>query len=124
VFCPRCGLGQPGDHEFCVSCRASLPRELLPRRSPKITRWFWSLPVAPGDPDSAALRVTRYLEEIEIETADGSTTVPNHHVRFSIWVDDRAVCAISIPDDEAEQLASFLLATVPNGHGDPERVRD
>jgi hypothetical protein len=32
------------------------------------------------------------------------------------------VCALSIPDDEAEQLANFLVATVPNGDGEPELV--
>src|SRR5438309_3161893 len=96
----------------------------VPLPSPKVTRWYLSLPVGPGDPDSGALRVTRYLEEIEIETADGSVRVPSHHVRFSIWIDDRAVCALSIPDDEAEALANFLLATVPNGDGDPAPVRD
>ena len=122
MFCPRCGLGQPDGHDFCVSCGVRLPTELLPRRTPKVSRWFWSLPVAPGDPDSAALRVTRYLEEFEIETADGSVRVPNHHVRFSIWVDDRAVCALSIPDDEAEELAGFLQATVPDGR-EPARSR-
>jgi hypothetical protein len=117
-------LGQPREHEYCVSCGTRLPGELLPVRAPKVTRWFWSLPIAPGDPDSAALRVTRYLEEIEIATHDGTTLVPSQHVRFSIWVDDRAVCAISIPDDEAEELASFLRAAVPNGESDPQRVRD
>ena len=124
MFCPSCGLGQPRDHEFCVRCGARMPVELLPERAPKITRWFWSLPVAPSDPDVAALRVTRYLEEIEIQTEDGSVRVPSHHVRFSIWIDDHAVCALSIPDDEAEELAAFLVAAVPNGDGDPERVHD
>jgi hypothetical protein len=121
VFCPRCGFRQPADHRFCVSCGARLPQELLATRAPKITRWFRSLPVAPGDPDFGALRVTRYVEDYEIETADGTVRVPSHHVRFSLWVDDRAICALSIPDDEAEQLADFLQATVPNTDGE-ERV--
>ena len=71
------------------------------------------MPVAPTDPDSAALRVTRYLEEVEMRSDEGSVRVPSHHVRFSMWVEDRAMCALSISDDEAEELASFLLATVP-----------
>jgi hypothetical protein len=95
-----------------------------PERSPKISRWFLSLPVAPDDPDHGALRVTRYVEEVVISTREGSVRVPSQHVRFSIWVDDHAVCAISIPDDEAAELAAFLDATVPHGNGQPERVAD
>jgi hypothetical protein len=88
-----------------------------------VSRWFWSFPVAPGDPEVAALRVTRYLEEYEIETADGSVCVPNHHVRFSIWIDDRAVCALSISDDEAAELAAFLQAGVPDSEEEPSEPR-
>ena len=119
MFCPNCGQGQPAEHRFCASCGMRLPRELLPQASPKISRWFLSLPVTPGDPETAALRVTRYLEEYEIETAEGSVRVPNHHVRFSIWVDDRAACALSISDEEAAELAAFLTAEVPDGEDHP-----
>jgi hypothetical protein len=73
------------------------------------------MPVVPADPPNSALRVSRYVESIEVKTDDGTAQVPSHHVRFSIWNDDRAVCAVSIPDDEAESLAEFLLATVANG---------
>ena len=121
MFCPNCGLGQPEEHRYCASCGGRLPRELLPRQSPKVSRWFWSYPVAPGDPEAAALRVTRYLEEYEIETAEGSVRVPNHHVRFSIWIDDRVACALSISDDEAAELASFLRAEVPDGAEQPSQ---
>jgi hypothetical protein len=62
------------------------------------------------------LRVSRYVDEFDIETVDGSVRVPAHHVRFSIWVEDRAVCALSIPDDEAESLAEFLSAEVASGN--------
>jgi hypothetical protein len=71
--------------------------------------------VGPLDPPGGALRVTRYLDEFEMETAEGSVRVPSHHVRFSIWADDRALCALSIPDDEAGELAEFLLASVHDG---------
>jgi len=118
VFCPHCGLGQPPEHQFCASCGTRLPRELLPGGSPKISRWFTSFPVTPGDPEGAALRVTRYLEEYELETAEGSVRVPNHHVRFSIWIDDRATCALSISDQEAGELAAFLQAEVTDGEDD------
>ncbi len=119
MFCPQCGLKQPTDHHYCVSCGARLPRELLRRPGPKVSRWFWTIPVAPEDPPSAALRASRYLEEIEITTPEGSVKVPSNHVRFSVWIDDRAVCAVSIPDDEAEKLAEFLLAWTPADPGEP-----
>ncbi len=116
MFCPSCGLRQAADHRFCMQCGARVPRELLSRSGPKVSRWFWGMPVISDDPPHAALRVTRYLESIEMSTADGTARVPSHHVRFSVWNDDRAVCAVSIPDDEAEALAEFLLATVTNGN--------
>ena len=119
MFCPQCGLGQPPEHRFCASCGTRLPRELIPGGSPKVSRWFTSFPVSPGDAEAAALRVTRYLEEFELETAEGSVRVPSHHVRFSIWVDDRAAAAVSISDEEAAELASFLEAEV----GDREDER-
>ncbi|MCA1727368.1 MAG: hypothetical protein LC722_06890 [Actinobacteria bacterium] len=84
-----------------------------------MTRWFWGMPVVPSDPPQAALRVSRYLESVEVSTADGSARIPSQHVRFSIWHEDRAVCAVSIPDDEAASLASFLQAHVTNGHEVP-----
>jgi hypothetical protein len=119
MFCPACGLAQPAEHRFCPSCGTRLPHELLNARPMKITRWFRSLPVGPGDPDFGAVRVTRYVQDYEIETAEGSVRVPSHHVRFSLWVDDRAVCALSIPDDEAERLAMFLLATARDQASEP-----
>jgi hypothetical protein len=115
-------MGQPSEHRFCVSCGERLPSELLRPSAPKVSRWFLSIPVAADDPASGALRVSRYLEEVEITTTDGSVKVPSHHVRFSIWVDDRAVAAISIPDDEADRLADFLGAWVPED-GEPSRDR-
>jgi hypothetical protein len=117
MFCPQCGLKQPTAHHYCVSCGARLPRELLRHAGPKVSRWFWTIPIAPEDPPHAALRVSRYLDEIEITTPDGSVKVPSNHVRISVWIDDRAVCAISIPDDEAERLADFLLAWAPEQSG-------
>ena len=76
-------------------------------QAPKVSRWFLGLPIAPGDPDVGALRVTRYLEEYELQTNEGSVRVPNHHVRFSIWVDDHATCVLSISDDEASSWRAF-----------------
>ena len=113
MFCPSCGMRQPMEHRYCVSCGTKLPREMLRAAGPKVSRWFLTIPVAPDDPPSAALRASRYLEEIEITTAEGSVRVPSHHVRFSIWVDDHAVAAVSISDDEADRLAQFLSAWIP-----------
>ena len=118
MFCPSCGQRQPTEHRYCVTCGTCgtrVPHELLRRTGPKVTRWFWGMPVVPSDPPNAALRVSRYVESVEVRTDRGSARVPSHHVRFSIWHDDHAVCAVSIPDDEAESLAGFLLAQV-NGH--------
>jgi hypothetical protein len=97
-----------------VSCGARLPRELLRQAGPKVSRWFWTIPVAQDDPPHAAVRVSRYLDEIELSSSEGSVKVPSNHVRISVWIDDRAVCAVSIPDDEAEKLAEFLLAWAPD----------
>jgi hypothetical protein len=58
------------------------------------------------------LRVSRYLHEFDIETEDGSVRIPAHNVRFSIWSGDRALSAVSISDDEAHDLVSFLAAVV------------
>jgi hypothetical protein len=55
------------------------------------------------------LRVSRYVEEFDIETPEGSVRIPSHHVRFSIWAGDRAEAVLSIPDDEASALAEFLV---------------
>jgi hypothetical protein len=117
MFCPQCGLEQEDEYRFCVACGAALPRGLVRRRGPKVSRWFWGIPVIPEDGQNMALRVSRYLEELEIHTPDGSVRVPSHHVRFSIWVDDHATCALSLPDHEAEALAAFLMANVTNGDG-------
>jgi hypothetical protein len=103
-----------------MSCGGRLPTELLPRHGPKVTRWFRSVPVHPEDPAGAVLRVSRYVDEFRIEIGEGSVRIPAHHVRFSIWLEDRALCAVSIPDDEAESLSAFLAAAVADGQGHPE----
>ncbi len=119
MYCPSCGLRQPLEHRFCVSCGSRLPRELLRLPGPKITRWFSGLPIHPDDSLTAMLRVSRYLDEFEIETDEGSVRVPSHHVRFSVWVEDRATCVVFIPDSEARGLADFLLAEVLDGDDQP-----
>src|SRR5262249_40610138 len=117
MYCPGCGLGQPSDHRFCIACGSRLPPEPLPRHAPKITRWLPALPVHPEDGPETMLRVSRYLKEFDILTEDGFVRVPAHHVRFSIWSGDRALFAVSIPDDEADSLATFLASAVADGEG-------
>jgi hypothetical protein len=62
----------------------------------KTARFFAGLQVDAADPEDAFLRVTRY----------GST-----HVRFSVWVGDRARCVVSIPEAEARELVAFLAGS-------------
>jgi hypothetical protein len=56
-----------------------------------------------------------------MESGGGSVTVPRDHVRFSIWVDDQAVGAVSIPNQEAERLVEFLQSWLPAVAGIPSR---
>jgi hypothetical protein len=112
MYCPRCGLGQPTEHWFCIACGTRLPTELLPPDAPKVTRWFRSVPIHPEDRPETMLRVSRYLKEFDFQTEDGSVRIPAHHVRFSVWSRDRALFAVSIPDGEAHALATFLAAEV------------
>jgi hypothetical protein len=116
MYCPNCGLGQPDQHRFCISCGLPLPRDLLsPARGPKVTGLFPGIPTHWNDPAEPVLRVSRYLEDREVRGPQGPVVVPGHHVRFSIWVVDRPICAMSLPDDQTERLARFLLAPVLEG---------
>lgn len=112
MFCPTCGLQQPDDHRYCVACGRVLPTGLIRPRQPKVTNLFLGFPTHPQDAAEPVLRVSRYIEDVEIETAEGSVTIPGRHTRFSIWVVDRPVCAMSLGDSEVERLARFLLTPV------------
>lgn len=112
MYCPRCGVGQPDDHRFCFACGAPLPLHLLRPKGPKVSRWFEAIPVASTDPPRSYVRVSCYLEEIEIESEGATARIPSHHVRFSIWVNDQAMCAASLPDHEARALGRFVLESV------------
>ena len=115
MYCPHCGFEQPVTHRFCIACGIRIPSELFPAHGPKVTRLFRSVPVSEADDPEAVLRATRYVEEFEMKTAEGSVVVPNHHVRLSIWHGDRPACVISIPDDEAEALSRFLAVIIRDG---------
>ena len=110
MFCPRCGLRQPHDHRFCLSCGLGLPADPASPGGPKESRWFLALPVVPQDRAGTAIRVTRYLEEFDWSTEEGTVRVPAQHVRFSIWISDEVQAAASISAEEARALAEFLLA--------------
>lgn len=112
MYCPSCGQRQPDTHRFCFSCGTPLPNDLIPLRRPKATNLFPGIPTHAEDPPEPVLRVSRYLDDIEITSGDHSVMIPGHHVRFSIWLVDRAVCAMSLTEDEAERLGRFLLTPV------------
>lgn len=114
MYCPRCGVAQPDEHRYCFACGSRLPTLLLPPRGPKVSRWFRGIPVAPTDAAESYLRTSCYLEEIEVESEGRTVRIPSRHVRFSVWVHDEAVCAMSLPDDEARDLARFVLDSVPD----------
>jgi hypothetical protein len=38
--------------------------------------------------------------------------IPRDHVRFSVWVDDQAIAAVSLPNHEAQRLVEFLQSWV------------
>lgn len=68
----------------------------MPQRR-KLVELFAPHPSVTGD-QAKALRVSRYFGDDE--------TVPQ--VRFSIWNVDSADAAVSLTEDEAARLASFL----------------
>ena len=91
--CPGCAGAVESVHRFCPWCAEPLRLKLVE---------FFS---GHRDIDAAkALRVSRYL-------------APTRHVRFSIWLDDPggayAEAAVSLDEDEASRLASFLGNSPP-----------
>jgi hypothetical protein len=59
------------------------------------------------------LRVSRYLEDHEFSAPEGTVTIPGDHVRFSVWLVDRPVAAISLTGSDAEDLGRFLADPEP-----------
>lgn len=76
----------------------------------KTARFFAGFRAADEDPEEAYLRVTSYRGAEVLEAPEGAVEVPANHVRFSVWVGDRARCVVSIPQSEARELAAFLAA--------------
>jgi hypothetical protein len=108
IYCPQCRQKQPAVHLYCFSCGEPLPSELVHGSPAKRARFFAGVKVSDDDPEGAYLRVSCYLKEQVISTADGSVSIPGHHVRFSVWVGDAAQCVLSIPEGEARELARFI----------------
>ena len=108
IFCPSCRLEQPLQHTYCARCGATLPVSLLEGGGAKSARFFAGVRVDGDDPENAFLRVTSYRREQVISAPEGSVEIAGNHVRFSVWVDDRARCVISIPESEARELVAFL----------------
>lgn len=107
IFCPQCRLEQPAEHSFCVRCATSLPTHLLDVPA-KQGRYFAGIKVSDGDPEHAFLRVSCYLKDQTFSSPEGSLTIPGHHVRFSVWVDNEARCVLSLPESEAKDLVQFI----------------
>jgi hypothetical protein len=89
--CSSCRSAFDERFRFCPWCGA--------RQRLKIVEYFGGFPVAAGD-EGKGLRVSRYL-------------TPPGHVRFSVWSVARVEAAVSIDEDEARRLASFLGGTDP-----------
>ena len=68
---------------------------------------FLGIPTHPTDPPAPGLRVSHYLRDIEISSPEGSVHVPGHHARFSRWLHDCPVCAMSLSDDETQAPRSL-----------------
>jgi hypothetical protein len=83
-------------YRFCPWCAA-------PQRS-KFVEFFRGHPLID---EGRALRASRYVGP---ESAD-------RHVRFSVWTDDRAEAAVSLPEDEVGRLARFLAMPGPRPLG-------
>lgn len=69
------------------------------------------LPETTGQESDSVLRASRYRQEHEFVAPEGTVHIHDQHVRLSIWVVDRPVCAISLSDEEAGRLAGFLSVT-------------
>jgi hypothetical protein len=81
--CASCGRSLADDFRFCPNCG-------LPQRV-KIIEHFRGM----DELDDGWLRVSVYL-------------AGTRHIRFSVWRNDEAKAAMSLPPDEARRLAAFL----------------
>jgi hypothetical protein len=92
--CRHCGNGVEDRFRYCPWCATPQRRKLV--------EFFAPHPSMPGDARKA-LRVSRYFGDDD--------TVPQ--VRFSIWSGDAAEAAVSLTDEEATRVASFIDPRLP-----------
>jgi hypothetical protein len=92
--CRNCRNAVEDRFRYCPWCAA-------PQRT-KLVEFFAPHPGMPDD-RAKALRVSRYLETDERPS----------QFRFSIWEHDRAEAAVSLSDEEAVRLASFVRPPAP-----------
>ncbi|MDQ2983908.1 MAG: hypothetical protein M3R70_08315 [Actinomycetota bacterium] len=98
--CPGCGGLVELRFHYCPWCAAPQRRKLV--------SFFAAHPGIEGD-HGKALRVSRHFGSAEHE----------RHVRFSVWNESGGVeGAVSLPDDEAQRMAEFVLA-----HAGPPATR-
>jgi hypothetical protein len=110
--CPSCASPQQPEHRFCSNCGKTLPPGGIgDAPAAKVTQLFMGLPDATGQESDSVLRASRYRQEHEFVAPEGTVHIHDQHVRLSIWVVDRPVCAISLSDQEAGRLAEFLSVT-------------
>ncbi len=109
IFCPMCRLQQPTTHTYCARCGAELPLDLVDRPQ-KRARFFAGVKVLEEDPEDGYLRVSHYRATERLHGGGAAVEVVSEHVRFSVWVVDRAKCVISLPASEARELVAFLDA--------------
>jgi len=87
--CADCGCELDSAYRFCPWCGGPQRRKLVEFFRPHVRD------------EGMALRVSRYLTE-------------DPHVRFSVWnADGVAEAAVSLEEDEADRLASFIAAPRP-----------
>jgi hypothetical protein len=109
--CARCEVDPPDDRAPCAWCGSPSVSTVLVHPESKLSRWFFPVPVTQADDPDMVLRVSRYVQEHEIGSVEGTVRVPSGHVRFSLWAQGRAVSVLSLPEDEARELAEFILST-------------
>ena len=86
--CRECSAELDPTFRFCPHCGHA--------QRTKIVEWFRA---DPRIGDGGALRVSVYLTEPQ-------------HVRFSVWKDNVAQCALSLDPAEAARLAGFMSSVV------------
>jgi hypothetical protein len=92
--CRQCQNDVEDSFRYCPWCATAQRRKLV--------EFFPPHPAMAGDARKA-LRVSRYLGDEQ--------TAPQ--VRFSIWSGDAAEAAVSLTEEEAARLASFVAPPAP-----------